>query len=148
VTARHIVFAYSLMRAIEDKKKELVQFASDGRTQQQERQLQYLRRRGSITLLVSAVAASLETILEAPLPNKYALRFRKNCSPAEGAICWRRLLNSVLPFVSQLSSAADNNLQNQDRVNEATVLFQSMVESTVEVNHEQFAQFARLVTAS
>jgi hypothetical protein len=143
VTARHIVFTYSLMRAIEERKKELVQL--DDRTQQQTKQLEYLRRRGSITLLVSAVAASLETILDAPLSDDYALRFRKNCSPSEGAENWRALLNTLLPFVGHLSSAADNNLQNQERVSSALAMFQSMVESTVEANRPQFNTFAQLV---
>lgn len=148
VTARHITFAYSLMRAIEDRKKELVQQAPEERTQQQDRQLEYLRRRGSITLLVSAVSESLETILDMPLPNKYLLRFGGNISPATGSMRWRGLLNSLLPFVLHLGSAADNNLQRQERVSEALGLFQSMVESTMEANRIQFAQFAKLVTAA
>ncbi len=134
------------MRAIEERKRELAQLAPEDRTQQQDRQLEYLRRRGSITLLVSAVSASLETILSMPLPNKHALRFRDNCSPVEGVIRWRRLLNSLLPFVSHLAGATDNSLQRQDRVNEAIALFQSMVESTVEANKVQYRQFANLVT--
>ncbi|WP_410637136.1 AIPR family protein [Amycolatopsis sp. lyj-346] len=148
VSARHIVFAYSLMRAIEDKKKELVLLPAEGRTQHQDRQLEYLRRRGSITLFVSAVAECLETILDAPLPNRYQLRFRANLSPAEGMLHWRKLLNSLFPFVNQLSGAVDNNLQRQDRVTGALGLFQSMVESTVEANRAQFTQFAKLVATT
>lgn len=148
VNARHIVFAYSLMRSIEEKKRELAQLSDEDRTSQQEKQIDFLRRRGSITLLVAAIAACVETILGKPVPNLYKLRFRTNCSPAQGMTHWRPVLNSLLPFVSHLMKATDRGLQSQERVSEAVDLFQSMVESTVEHNKAVYASFASVAAST
>ncbi len=148
LNARHVVFAYSLMRAVEERKRELAQLADEDRTSQQEKQIEFLRHRGSITLLVAAVASSIETILGKPVSNRHKLRFRKNCSPAQGLAQWKSVLNSLLPFVSHLMKATDSGLQNQDRVNEAIDLFQSIVESTVEHNKAVYESFASTVAST
>ena len=148
VNARHIVFAYSLMRSIEERKRELAQLSDEDRTNQQDKQIDFLRRRGSITLLVTAIASCLETILDKPIANAYKLRFRENCSPVRGMMHWKSVLNSLLPFVSHLTSATDRGLQSQERVKEAISLFQSMVESTVEHNKAQYVDFASVVAST
>jgi AIPR protein len=148
VNARHVVFAYSLMRAVEERKRELAQLADEDRTSQQEKQIEFLRRRGSITILVAAIASAIETILGKPVSNRYKLRFRANCSPAQGLAYWKPVLNSLLPFVSHLMKATDSGLQSQDRVTEATDLFQSMVESTVEHNKAVYESFASTVAST
>jgi len=148
VNARHIVFAYSLMRSIEERKRELAQLSDEDRTNQQDKQIDFLRRRGSITLLVTAIASCLETILDKPIANAYKLRFRENCSPVRGMMHWKSVLNSLLPFVSHLTRATDRGLQSQERVKEAISLFQSMVESTVEHNKTQYVDFASVVAST
>lgn len=140
-TARHIVFAYSLQRAIEEVKRGLSQLAEDERTSPQNKHLSFLRRRGSITLLVAAIAESLEVVTNRVIPNKWGLQFKDNCSPKTAMDRWRPLVVALLPFVNQLASAADNDLKSPDRVKDAIEKFGSMVESTVESNSRIYSEF-------
>lgn len=139
-SARHIVLAFSLQRAIEEIKRELSQAGS--RTSSQQKHLGFLRRRGSITLLVAAIAESLETVTGRVISDRWSLAFKDNCSPKVAIERWRGLISALLPFVNQLSSAADNDLKNNERVKDALDRFQSMVESTVESNKKVYADFS------
>ncbi len=140
-TAPHIVLTYSLQKAIEEIKRELTQLAETGRTQAQQKHLAFLRGRGSIMLLVAAVAESLETVSGSVIPDRTELKFKDNCTPSEAAARWRPLVQALLPFVNQLSSAVNNDLKNYEKVKDALENFQSMVESTVESNQQIYAQF-------
>ncbi len=147
-TARHIVITYSLQKAVEEIKRDLSQLPEDGRTTAQQKHLSYLRRRGSITLLVAAVAESLETVSGRVIPNRTALKFVDNCAPKTAVERWRPLVQAVLPFVNQLSSATDNDLKNNERVRDALEKFQSMVEATVESNEKIYSQFSNYLVSS
>jgi hypothetical protein len=142
-SARHIIFTFSLQRAIEEIKRDLSQLAEETRTTSQQKYLSFLRRRGSITLLVSAVAESLETVTGKVIPDRWSLVFADNCSPKTATDRWRGLVSTLLPFVNQLSTAADNDLKSNERVRDAVEKFQSMVESTVESNAKIYADFTR-----
>ncbi|NJP35720.1 AIPR family protein [Micromonospora thermarum] len=140
-TASHIVLTYSLQKAIEEVKRDLSLLPEDSRTAAQQKHLSFLRRRGSITLLVAAVAESLETVSGRVIPNRRLVRFRDNCSPKTALERWRPLVQALLPFVNQLASATDNDLKNAERVRDALEKFQSMVEATVEPNEKIYSQF-------
>jgi hypothetical protein len=94
-------------------------------------------------LLVSAVAESLETVTGKVIPDRWSLVFGDNCSPKTATERWRGLVLTVLPFVNQLSTAADNDLKSNERVRDALEKFQSMVESTVESNAKIYADFTK-----
>ena len=141
-TARHIVFTYSLQRAIENIKRELSQLEDSKRTASQHRQLGFLRRRGSIPLLVAAIAESLETVTGRVVLDRWALTFKDNCSPGLATERWKSLVLALLPFINQLTTAADNDLKSSERVRDALDKFQSMVESTVESNAKIYGDYS------
>lgn len=141
-TARHVVFAYSLLRAVESAKKELVDRPAGERTGPQEAHLQYFRRRGSIQLLVAAMADSLETILGSAVPDRFSLQFRMNCSPRDASVMWSPIVTACLPFSRHLIEAVDSSLRSSEKVAEAIRNFQGMIESTVEPNSARYEQFA------
>ncbi|MGC4750048.1 AIPR family protein [Micromonospora sp. DT201] len=140
-SSRHIILTYSLQKAIEEIKREMSQLPEKDRTSLQQKHLSFLRRRGSITLLVAAIAESLETVTGRVIADRVTLEFRDNCSPSEASNRWRPLVQALLPFVNQLSSAADNDLKSNDKVKDALEKFQSMVEATVESNEKIYMQF-------
>ncbi len=74
-TARHLFFCFCLVRAIEAKKVELRGIPEDRRTEQQLKQLQFLSQRGAVYLLVAAIAAGLESIVNRSLPSLFAIEF-------------------------------------------------------------------------
>jgi hypothetical protein len=96
-----------------------------------------------MTLLVTAVGESLETVTGKVIPNRWSLVFADNCSPRTATERWRSLVLTVLPFVNQLATAADNDLKNNERVRDALDKFQSMVESTVASNAKIYADFTK-----
>jgi len=146
-TARHIVFAYALLRAVEAAKKEIADRDEGTRTQSQLRQMAFFRQRGSIQLLVSAIAESLETILGYAVTDRFALSFGQKCSPREASSCWSPVVAACLPFCDRLSDAADRNLQNAEKVRNAMETFQSLIEATGEANRTMYQSFSAKVSA-
>lgn len=144
-TARHIIFAYSLLRALEATKKRLADTADESRTEHQRRQMAYFRRRGSIHLLVAAISASIETFLARPVADRWQLRFNDNCTPTVAMERWQPLVDAALAFTSQLTAATDTGLKNPETVELALENFQGMIEATAEANRARYDAFAGLV---
>jgi hypothetical protein len=138
-SAKHIVFALSLLRAVEARKKSLADKTT--RTQQEEKQFQFLRSRGSTFLFVAAIASCLETFLSRPIPNSFRASFGK-VSPETAATYWAAILDATAPFCSKLQPALDFGFKNKDNVRKALAEFQAMVEATKEANANRFAGFA------
>ncbi len=62
LTARHVVFCFSLQRALEQAKKRVSDIEEGKRTTGQQRQMEFFRRRGSISLMVAAISDSIENV--------------------------------------------------------------------------------------
>jgi hypothetical protein len=144
-TARHSVFVFSLQRAVEAAKRMISEMDPDKRTASQKKYLSFFRQRGSIHLLMAAIADSLETIIGRAVPNRFDLHFKKNLSPRQAAEEWSPIVSACLPFSNQLADAGDTNLKNPEKVKEAISNFQAMIESTSEANEDKYAAFAKLV---
>jgi AIPR protein len=144
-TARHIVFVYALLRALEETKKRLSEIPEEKRTDIQKRQMAFLRRRGSIHLLAAAISSSIETFLGAPVPDRWGLRFRTNCTPRDAIDYWQPIVDAALAFTGMLSDATDVGLKNPDTVTRALENFQGMIEATTDANRPRYSAFARRV---
>jgi AIPR protein len=146
--AVHIVFAYSLLRAVEARKLELVQKAkvrSASLTNLEEKQLAFFRNRGSIYLYVSAVAACMETFLSRKVPNRFKLSFGSGASPAHAQSLWTEIVTKTAPLCGHLEEAVSDGLKNSERVRKAIETFQGLVEVTSEANEKQYHDFASKV---
>lgn len=146
--ARHIVFCYSLLKAIENAKAELTNIPEEKRTRSQKDRAEFLRSRGVIHLLTAAIGASIETILAEAVPDRFSLRFKKNLSPVEAIDMWQPIVQSCLSFSSQLTEATNLGLKSADRVEEALRKFESMIEATRNTMKEVFDGFAAQVEKS
>jgi len=146
-SARHIVFAYSLLRAVEERKLQLITRSKgdQGLTAIQARELEYFRNRGATFLLVSAIASSLETILDRKIPNVSRLSFSQQCSPKKAQRLWMPIINIVAPFCQQLQEAFTHGLKNEGLVKKSIETFQSLVQSTATANTDVFKDFAKNV---
>lgn len=140
--ARHIVFCYSLLKAIEEAKAELNKIPEEKRTTSQRNRAEFLRSRGVIHLLTAAIGGSIETILGEAVADRFALRFKKNVSPAQAIELWRPIVQSCLPFNDQLSGATNLGLKSTERVEDALRRFESMIEATRDSKEETFDRFA------
>lgn len=78
-SARHIIFAYSLLRSIESKKIDLWdKSGNNGLIEIEKTQLNFYRKRGSTFLMTSAIAKCLEIILDRQITNRFKLSFKKS----------------------------------------------------------------------
>lgn len=143
-TAVHIVFAYSLLLAIQRAKADFVQREARGELAEDEREtLAVFRQRGSQFMLVAAFASCIEIILGRPVANRFSLSFGSDMSPAQGSELWGRVVDVMLPFVHVLrADELKGSLRNEARVEEAIGNFRAIVRSTARANQEVFSGFA------
>jgi hypothetical protein len=142
-TARHIVFAYSLLRAVEERKKQLIN--DKDLTSQQAKILSFFRNRGATFLLASAISASLEIILGKPVHDKFSLFFKENLSPQDAMEAWKPIVNVSNAFSQRLLMGLEGGLNNEDRVKRAISDFTSFMEATSEVNISIYSDFSSKV---
>lgn len=130
-SAVHVVFAYSLMKAVENKKTDLLN--EEELSREKQNQLEFLRYRGSTLLLTAAIASCLEQFLGRAVSDSYRLSFGPHISPEDGSRIWQPIVELSLPFTNQLLPAIKNGLKNSEDVKESISKFQSMVSSIVSV---------------
>lgn len=146
-TGKHLVFGYGLLRAVETQKNTLVEKSNNKETltEQENKQLDFLRRRGSTYVLVSAIAASLETILDRPVPNRFRLSFGSKVTPKKAEELWGKIVELALPYtpllVSAFSSASGSGLASNDQVRSAINQFQSTVSTIPSISPPHKAAF-------
>lgn len=149
-SGQHIIFAYSLLRAVEDAKKKLVSRSnlSTALTQQENALLEYFRHRGSTFLLVSAIAACLEVFYGKKVSSPNRMSFGSKASPAAAIENWREVVETTSPFAQQLLEALNDGLKNSDRATKAISTFRSLVQATAAANKHVYGKFAKLLIPS
>jgi len=142
LAARHIVYAYGLLKAIEQAKHRILAIPEGSRTDAQKRHAAFFSARGSNYLLVAAIGSCIETILGVAVADRYSLQFKKNLSPAKATEAWQPVVDLALAFSGQLMPATDRGLKAQDRVKKALDDFGSMLEAVRSANPVPFDALA------
>jgi len=141
----HIVFAYSLLRAVESAKSNLVEKSrgTNPLPKSEVMQLEFFRSPGATFVLVAAISDSLETVLARALTNRFSLSFGKTMSPNIAQQRWGQLIVTMLPFANRLHAPASKTSAQtlEERLNE----FTSLVESTSGANMGLFQKFSNYV---
>lgn len=146
--AAHIVCAYSLMRAVENRKKSIiVKFKKGPLSSQEEEYLAYFRQRGSIFLLSSAIASCMEIFLGRNVPNIYRISFGNKVSPLASEKIWSSILDVTLPFCGQLNKALVGGLNNSSVVKDVVNTFRSLVQATSSSNKAIYDEFGSKISA-
>ncbi|MFB7786064.1 AIPR family protein [Streptomyces vinaceus] len=149
VTAQHIVFVASLLRAVDEQKTKLARIDIDERTKDQAELLEWLSLRGSIMLAVEAIGTACETLLGSAVSDPYGLRFKKNLSMPRAAQEWGPIVESLLAFApDQLREPllAPSALRNREVVTRSLNTFRSLVVSARKYNAAAYAPFADQVS--
>jgi hypothetical protein len=144
-TARHIVFCYSLLSAVNDRKLDLSQKLkndSASLTAIENTSLAFLNKKGANYLLVHVVAKCMETILGRPIPNYFDLHFAKNVSPDTAAKFWLPIVEMMLSLSSQLENAFSRNRISNESVSKAVPYFVGIVDSIGSLHKETFDKFS------
>ncbi|MFF0547689.1 AIPR family protein [Streptomyces sp. NPDC004311] len=147
VSARHILFVYSLLRALEQSKASLGSRSTTphAQTLRDQELAKWFGMRGSTFLAVSAVGASIESVLDAPVSDQYSLEFKKNLTVPKAIESWLPVTTALLALApDQLSSPLSSvgGLRNRTSVDAAINTFRAVVSATSQVNKPIYADFA------
>jgi hypothetical protein len=144
-TAEHIVFVFSLLRAVQDWKADLLA-REEELDEVQASALSFLRKRGSTFLFASAVAASLETIMQRKLPNLFLLSFGSTVSPAVATTHWQPIVDALGSFAPQLDrEEAVAALRRGERADDRIRSFQQIVRASARGLEPVFEDLRALV---
>ena len=114
LTAKHIIFTYSLARAIDSYKLELQQ-KGENRTAIEEKQHKYLAKRGAKMLFLYTVSKCMEGVIGKKVRDNWAFAFRDN-SDFDALVCnWKTVIKSILPMsCSPLEIALTDGLKSKE----------------------------------
>lgn len=144
--AEHLMFVYSLFRAISALKDPLVSRDESELTESEREVLSFLRRRGAPYILIAAIGACMETFLQRRVPNKFLLRFRAQGDFAACESAWRPIVEACVPFGTYLEKPLGNLLKVASDVKSSVADFRRQVESGRRNNQRVNAAFASQVS--
>lgn len=146
LNARHIIFAYSLFEAIRNKKLLLYKKNKNSKLKRtEEEQLSFFQTRGSIFLLTSAISHCIETFLDASIPNRFRLGFKKNLSFEEAVVNWNPLVEIACSFVSHLKEGFSEGAVKEKQALIAIRKFSELITATKLANKSIYSEFSQLV---
>lgn len=121
LTAEHIIFTYSLTRAIDIYKLDL-QTKGDERTEAEEQQYRFLGKRGAKMLFIFAMSKCMESFLGEKVRDVWSLRFYDNSNFDVNVEYWKRMIKVIMPIAStHLESVVKDGLKSQEASNSAVV---------------------------
>lgn len=136
----HIVFAFSLLKAIERKKK-LLRDKGNGRTEQEERQFDFLSERGATCLLAAGIGGCMESVLGRRIRSKFALSFGPRKSPAAAVDAWGPIVDALIAFSQQLGPGTRAGVKDKNSNQAAIDSFCQQVEAFKTVGAAIFSGF-------
>lgn len=148
VSARHIVYTYGLLKAVEQAKQKLLSVPEAERTAANKRHIMFFSARGSNYLFVAAIGSCIETILGQAISDRYSLQFQDNVSPSTAISLWRPVVDLTSAFSNQLLPAVDSGLKSQERVKKAIDEFSAMLEAYMTTNPDSFQEIAGATQAA
>jgi hypothetical protein len=146
-SARHIVFCYSLLTAINSRKLALSQKHRNDPSQLtaiENKSLLFLNKKGSSYLLCHVISQCMETIISKPIPNKFDLSFSKNISPAKAEEYWYPIVDMMLSLSNQLDGAFSRSRISNESMAKSVPNFVGVVASLGSLQSELFGRFASL----
>jgi hypothetical protein len=144
----NLVFAYALLRAVEQAKKSVVaksKSESGSLTTQENDLLNYFRHRGSTYLFAAAIASCLETFLGRRISLVTRVSFGSRTSPKQATQHWSEIVNIVSPFCQHLVDALTDGLRSNERALKSIATFRALVQATATDNTEAYKRFAKQV---
>jgi hypothetical protein len=143
-TARHIVFCYSLLNAVNGRKLELSQKQRNdpsSLTNIENVSLSFLNKKGASYLLVDVISQCMETILGKPIPNRFDLAC-KECQPKHAEKFWLPIADMMLSLSNQLAGAFSRDRISNESISKAVPNFVGVVDSISALQKETFGNFA------
>lgn len=143
VTARHVLFCHSLIKAIEQYKLDLTE--RDQLTAQENAVLDFLRLRGAGFMLAAAVASNIEQICGFAAPSSWGIRFKENISPNAATSLWLTVIPSLAQFYAPLIGAVTPNFRSAQRRDAALDNYKGMLSAILAMQPRVYEGFANRV---
>lgn len=145
-TGPHLVFVYSLLRAIEREKTHLFEKSQMGTplTKLEQQRLEFYRLPAAVFVYSNAISQSLETILGRAIVDLFSLSFGYQTSPTKAVSNWAAIVNATTPFTRLLGGAIEKGL-SKTSIQEGIQNFMQQVEVSAGSQSLIFERFARQV---
>ncbi|CUU53994.1 AIPR protein [Parafrankia irregularis] len=147
-TARHVLFVYSLLKAVERKKLLLGGKSSSSQTEEDNELIEWFKLRGSTQLAVAAIGATSEILLGVAIPDRYTMRFKKASSVGDAIEVWTPVVTAMLALApNQLSAPLEGagGLRRRDVVRTTIATFRGLISATSKVNAPIYSAFSQAV---
>ncbi|GLY85972.1 AIPR family protein [Actinoallomurus iriomotensis] len=96
-SARHLIFCWTLRRAIEAYKQALMDAPYKDQPTLKQEQRDYLNRKGSILLMVAAIGGCLDDLIDRAIPDSRLTRFSTDLPTEAGIATWRPVVEALVP---------------------------------------------------
>lgn len=113
LTAEHIIFVYSLSRAVDIYKLGL-QNKKDSRTDSEEAQHKFMSKRGAKMLLLYTIAKCMESVVGHKIHDSWSFAFADNNNFENLVQLWNRLITIFMPLAPQLEPALADGLKSKE----------------------------------
>lgn len=119
LSARHIIFVYALLRAIDCYKLDL-QNKGDERTDNEEKQHSFLLKRGSKMLFLYTISKCMDGIIGRRINDSWTLVFKDTSNFDSLVGLWKTVIKSIMPLSCQtLESVLEGGLKNKEKAEAA-----------------------------
>ena len=147
LTAEHIIFCYSLSRAIDLYKLDLQKKGAD-RTENENKQYKYLTKRGSKMLLLSTISKCMESIIGRKISDFWTLSFLDNSDFDKIVLLWRSVVKTVLPMAyTDLEPALKDGLKSKEQAKSVAERVSNTMAAIQETVHPLFIEYVKAVKA-
>ncbi|EGQ7698427.1 AIPR family protein [Vibrio vulnificus] len=124
ITAKHILFVYTLLEAANLLKDELRLKDKRNDTQQHEKEfLAFLNERGSVFLIIHAMSKIIEIILETNVKSPYGVSFNAKLQRHTCINLWKDLLIKLSHNIKSLRPGLKNRLSNTSEIEAVSMTF-------------------------
>ncbi len=145
LSVEHIIYVYSLSRAI-DEYKIMLKDKKETRTDSENEQMLFLSKRGSKMLLIYVISECMENVLGVKITDSWNMKF-KNCSDFNVLVgLWKQVISVVLAFNSNLLPALEGGLKNKESARNVTMSVKSILLAIQSTLKEQLKDFANSIS--
>lgn len=146
LSAKHIIFAFSLYEAIKRKRTDIVKKNKKTEVNDLEKdQLAFFETRGSVILLTAAISDCLQIFLNIGIPSPSRLEFTKNFKFEEAVSIWEPLIDIACSCLSRLQGGFSKGAIREDNAKEAIKNFIQFIEATKQPNADIYSKFSKIV---
>lgn len=144
LSAEHIIFVYSLGRAI-DEYKIFLKNKKEERTDVEEGEVNFLSRRGAKMLLIYAIGVCMERLISKKIFDSWKLFYKDNQNFESLVKRWKQVLDILLPFHGTLEPALIGGLKSREASKNVAMQLRAVVSSLGTVYAKQLYEFIKSI---